>query len=84
MNKYGIKVGDRFLLPFRYVYDRNCCPTENNDFAIVKQRCETRVEVFCDQNEQFVYYDWICHRLLSGVYGCRLSKKRQIRRCCLC
>lgn len=59
MNKYGIKVGDRFLLPFRYVYDRNCCPTENNDFAIVKQRCETRVEVFCDQNEQFVYYDWI-------------------------
>lgn len=28
-------------------------------FAIVKQRCETRVEVFCDQNEQFVYYDWI-------------------------
>lgn len=55
MNKYGIEVGDRFLLPFRYVNAINCCPTENNDFAIVKQRCETRVEVFCDQNEQFVY-----------------------------
>lgn len=58
MNKYGIEVGDRFLLPFKYVTTRNC-PTENDDFAIVKQRCETRVEVFCDQNEQFVYYDWI-------------------------
>lgn len=33
MNKYGIEVGDRFLLPFRYVNAINCCPTENNDYA---------------------------------------------------
>lgn len=52
-----MKVGDRFTLPFRYVNGKHF--TENNDFAIVKQRCETRVEVFRDQNEQFVYYDWI-------------------------
>ena len=58
MNEYGMKVGDRFTLPFRYVNGKSCV-VENNGFAIVKQRCETRVEVFSDQIEQFVYYDWI-------------------------
>lgn len=32
MNKYGIEVGDRFLLPFKYVNNRNCT-TENDDYA---------------------------------------------------
>lgn len=83
MNKYGIEVGDRFLLPSKYVTTRNR-PTENDDFAIVKQRYETRVEVFCGPERAVCLLRLDCHRLLSGVYGCRLSKKRHIRRCCLC
>ncbi len=75
MNKYGIEVGDRFTLPFRYVNGKHF--TENNDFAIVKQRCETRVEVFSDQMEQFVFYDWIVtdYCPVFTVVGFRKSDK---------
>lgn len=56
MNKYGIEVGDRFSLPSKFNNRRLCT---NLNVEIVGQRYETRIEVFCDQIEQFVYYDWI-------------------------
>lgn len=45
-----------FSLPSK-INNRRLCT--NLDVEIVGQRYETRIEVFCDQIEQFVYYDWI-------------------------
>nr|DAE42189.1 MAG TPA: hypothetical protein [Caudoviricetes sp.] len=74
MNKYGIEVGDRFLLPSKFDNRRLCT---NIGVEIVGQRYETRIEVFCDQIEQFVYDDWIVTENcpVFTVVGFRKSNK---------